>query len=129
VAICMDAMEHIPPEDWPGIMQNFYMVLQAGGWLYFTCDWDEPHKLEKSFQQAQALGFPVVYGEVVDELEAAYAQAVEGGPVLDESVYHYHPPLEQVRAWVTQAGFVIEEVGTGQEYHHILARKDPDNLH
>jgi 2-polyprenyl-3-methyl-5-hydroxy-6-metoxy-1,4-benzoquinol methylase len=122
-AICMDAMEHICPEDWPGIMRNFQKALKPGGLLYFTTDWDEPGKMESSYQRAQALGFPVVYGEVVDELEAAYAQAVAGGPVLDASVYHFHPPLQQVRAWVSQAGLTIIEVGTGSEYHHILARK------
>jgi 2-polyprenyl-3-methyl-5-hydroxy-6-metoxy-1,4-benzoquinol methylase len=121
-AICMDAMEHICPEDWPEIMRNFQKALKPGGWLYFTTDWEEAGKMESSHQRAQALGFPVVYGEVVDELEAAYAQAKAGGPVLDASVYHYHPPLEQVRAWVAQAGLAVEEIGTGSEYHHILAR-------
>jgi len=123
-AICMDAMEHICPEDWPGIMRNFQKALKPGGWLYFTTDWEEAGKMESSHQRAQALGFPVVYGEVVDELEAAYEQAKAGGPVLDASVYHFHPPLEQVQAWVTQAGLAIEEVGTGSEYHHILATKE-----
>ncbi len=123
-AICMDAMEHIPPEDWPGILRNFQMALKPGGVLYFTTDWDEPDVMERSYQRAQALGFPVVYGEVVDELEAAYEQAKTGGAVLDASVYHYHPPLEQVRAWVTQAKLEVVEIGTGSEYHHVLARKE-----
>jgi 2-polyprenyl-3-methyl-5-hydroxy-6-metoxy-1,4-benzoquinol methylase len=122
-AICMDAMEHICPEDWPGIMRNFQKALKEGGWLYMTTDWDEPERLESAFHQALAMGYPVVYGEVVDELEAAYAQALAGGPVLDASVYHFHPPFEQVRTWVDQAGLVMEEVGTGEEYYHILARK------
>jgi 2-polyprenyl-3-methyl-5-hydroxy-6-metoxy-1,4-benzoquinol methylase len=123
-AICMDAMEHICPEDWPGIMRNFQKALKPGGRLYFTVDWEEPDVMESSYQRAQALGFPVVYGEVVDELETAYEQAKAGGSVLDASVYHFHPPLEQVQAWVTQAGLAIEAVGTGSEYHHILATKE-----
>jgi 2-polyprenyl-3-methyl-5-hydroxy-6-metoxy-1,4-benzoquinol methylase len=127
-AICMDAMEHICPEDWPGIMLNFQQALMPGGRLYFTADWSEADVLERSYQQAQALGLPVVYGEVVDELEAAYAQAKAGGPVLDASVYHFRPPLEQVREWVTQAGLTIEETNTESEYHHILARKESANL-
>jgi 2-polyprenyl-3-methyl-5-hydroxy-6-metoxy-1,4-benzoquinol methylase len=122
-AICMDAMEHICPEDWPAIMHNFQGALKPGGRLYFTADWSEADVLERSYQRAQALGLPVVYGEVVDELESAYEQAVEGGPVVDASVYHFRPPLEQVREWVTQAGLTIEEIGTENEYHHILARK------
>lgn len=125
-AICMDAIEHICPEDWPGIMQNFQKALKPGGRLYFTADWEAADVMERSYQRAQALGFPVVYGEVVDELEAAYEQAKTGGPILDASVYHFHPPLEQVRAWVAQAGLAIEEIGTGSEYHHILARKEKE---
>ena len=122
-AICMDTMEHICPEDWPVILHNFQKALKPGGVLYFTVDWEEAEKMERSYQWARARGLPVVYGEVVDELDAAYEQAMAGGPALDASVYHYHPPLEQVRAWIAQAGLTIEEVGTGSEYHHILARK------
>ncbi len=45
------------------------------------------------------------------------------GERLDLSVYHYHPPLVQVHAWLNQAGFTIEEEGTGDEYAHLLTRK------
>jgi hypothetical protein len=38
-------------------------------------------------------------------------------------VYHYYPPLEQVRAWIDQAGLTIEEEGGGSAWYHILARK------
>jgi 2-polyprenyl-3-methyl-5-hydroxy-6-metoxy-1,4-benzoquinol methylase len=39
---CIDALEHICPEDWPGIVQNFRNALKPGGVLYFTVDrgWD-----------------------------------------------------------------------------------------
>jgi 2-polyprenyl-3-methyl-5-hydroxy-6-metoxy-1,4-benzoquinol methylase len=123
-AICIDAMEHICPEDWPGILENFRKALKPGGVLYLTVDWADADDMEKSYQRARARGLPVVYGEVVDELDAAYEQALSGGPVLDASVYHFHPPLEQVRAWLEKAGLVVEEIGTGNEYHHILASKN-----
>jgi cyclopropane fatty-acyl-phospholipid synthase-like methyltransferase len=121
-AICIDTMEHICPEDWPEILRNFQKALKPGGVLYLTTDWAEADELEASYQRSQARGLPVVYGEVADELDAAYEQAKTGGPVLDASVYHYHPPLEQVRAWIGQAGLTVEEIGAGSEYYHILAR-------
>jgi hypothetical protein len=31
--ICVDAMENVPPEDWPAICRNFARALQPGGWL------------------------------------------------------------------------------------------------
>ena len=70
--------------------------------------------------------------EVADQLDDFYAQAMAlealyekaiSGDKLDLSVYHYHPPMEQVRTWFDQAGLVIEEEGTGDEYAHLLARK------
>jgi 2-polyprenyl-3-methyl-5-hydroxy-6-metoxy-1,4-benzoquinol methylase len=35
-AICMDAMEHICPEDWPVILRGFQAALKPGGVLYFV---------------------------------------------------------------------------------------------
>ena len=40
-AICMDAMEHICPEDYPGILQGFQEALKPDGVLYFTADREE----------------------------------------------------------------------------------------
>jgi hypothetical protein len=79
------------------------------------------------------MGLPVVFGEVADELDEVYAQAMAlealderalSGERLDLSVYHYHPSMEQVRAWFDQAGLAIEEEGTEDEYAHLLARKN-----
>jgi 2-polyprenyl-3-methyl-5-hydroxy-6-metoxy-1,4-benzoquinol methylase len=36
--ICMDALEHICPEDWPGILARFQKALKPGGMLYVTVD-------------------------------------------------------------------------------------------
>jgi len=36
--ICMDAMEHICPEDYPEILRSFQVVLKPDGVLYFTAD-------------------------------------------------------------------------------------------
>jgi 2-polyprenyl-3-methyl-5-hydroxy-6-metoxy-1,4-benzoquinol methylase len=135
--ICMDAMEHICPEDWPGIVANFHKALRQGGVLYVTVDALKLPGDAKAYERAKAMGLPVVFGEVVDELDEVYSlamgmEAVEAaslGERLDLSVYHYHPSMEQVRAWFDQAGLAIEEEatekeGTGEGYVHVLARSN-----
>lgn len=128
--ICMDAMEHICPEDHPEILRGFQRALKPGGVLYFTADREEEpdFDLEMYFEQGKAAGLPIVFGEVADE--AAFMQALEQPDASDEltdrAVYHYYPPLAKVRAWIHQAGLVIEEEGPGSGFHHFLARKAPD---
>jgi hypothetical protein len=77
------------------------------------------------YQQAKAAGLPVLFGEVADE--AAFEQAMQQSDASDEltdrAVYHYYPPLRQVRAWIDQAGLKVEEDGPGSGFHHFLARK------
>ena len=125
--ICMDAMEHICPEDYPGILRGFQEALKPGGVLYFTADREEEpdFDLDVYYERAKALGLPVVFGEVADE--AAFEQAMEQTDVSDEltdrAVYHYYPPLEKVREWIDQAGLAIEEEGAGSGFHHFVVRK------
>ena len=130
-AICMDALEHVSPEDWPGILTRFQKALKPGGVLYVTveiADWEE---VRKAFGRAKALGLPVVFGEVVDELDASYAQVARldvptiHGEQADLAVYHYYPSPEQVRTWFNEAGLEIEDEGAGDRYAHLLARKQP----
>ncbi len=122
--ICMDAMEHISPEDWPVILGNFSQALKPGGPLYLTADSRDAAEIRASYDRGLAMGLPVVYGEIADEVEAAYQHALATGEVVDQCVYHFVPPLEQILAWLAQAGLAVTEVGEGGEYHHILARKD-----
>ena len=105
-AICMDAMEHVCPEDWPLVLSNFRRALKQGGFLYFTVEIQDEAEVKSAFEEAQKLGLPVLYGEWVND-----------------EVYHYYPSLEQVRKWVQQAGLVILEEGEGDGYHHFLMRK------
>jgi len=129
--ICMDAMEHVCPEDWPGILRRFREALKPGGVLYFTVDMtgEDKDKVEEAYERAKAHGLPVVFGEVADEVEEAYervkalGQPEVSGELSDPAVYHYHPSLEQVRAWIGQAGLAIEEEGTGNGYEHFVVRK------
>lgn len=125
-AICVDAMEHVCPEDWPGILMRFHRALKPGGVLYLTVEAPDWEEVRASYEKARAQGLPVVFGEVVDELDDAYTQvaAQENSAILggqaDRSVYHYHPSAEQVRTWLDQAGLSVEEEGSGNWYSHLL---------
>lgn len=105
-AICMDALEHVCPEDWLGIFGNFQKALKPQGHLYFTVEIIDPADIEQAFVKWQKLGVPVVYGELPEE----------------DEVYHYYPPMGQVRAWCRLAGFDLVEEGEGDGYHHFVWR-------
>jgi hypothetical protein len=69
----------------------------------------------------------VVFGELADKVEEAYERTL-GLPVAlaeeaDEAAYHYCPSMEQVRAWIGEAGLAIEEEGTASWYEHFVVRK------
>lgn len=126
--ICIDAMEHVSPEDYPRILCKFQEALRPGGVLYFTMDRADQGELEEAYERARAKGLPVVPGEVVDEVDAAYAQIKASdqpapGALADVAVYHFYPSLDQAREWIDQAGLAIEEEGAGSGYHHFVARK------
>jgi 2-polyprenyl-3-methyl-5-hydroxy-6-metoxy-1,4-benzoquinol methylase len=125
--ICMDAMEHVFPEDYPGIMRSFQEALKPGGVLYFTADREEEpdFDLVKYYEKAKALGLPVVFGEVADPeaFEEAMALPEVTGEQSDIAVYHYYPPLQKVREWIDQAGLAIEVEGAGGGFHHFVVRK------
>ena len=127
--ICIDAMEHVCPEDWPGILRGFRKALKPGGVLYLTLDLAEADEVEEAYERAKARGLPVVFGELADKVEEAYERVkalglpVVSGELADVAVYHYYPSLEQVRAWIGQAGLAIEEEGTGNGYEHFVVRK------
>jgi len=131
-ATCIDALEHVCPEDWPGILRRFQKALKSGGLLYFTVDRreaDEAEELQAAYERAKAKGLPVVYGEVADQVDELYERVKELGlsalpdELADFVVYHYCPSLEQVQVWLDRAGFAVEEEGTGKWYEHFVVRK------
>ncbi len=128
--ICVDALEHVCPEDWPGIVARFQEALRPEGPLYFTVEVPDWGEVNEAYQRAKAMGLPVVFGEVVYAVDAGYAQAdvldwqALPAEQVDASVYHYHPRLEQVRAWLDGEGLAIEEEGFGDGYAHFLVRKN-----
>lgn len=140
-AICIEALEHVFPEEWPVIVHGFREALKPGGMLYFTVDVLATDWLEEQYEKAKSRGLPVVFGEVAAEVDAAFEKvmAVENnGDVPDEltdsATYHYYPGVEQIRKWLEQAKFVIEVEGTGTftwgsddtwtaTYDHFVVRK------
>lgn len=111
--MCIDAMEFIPPEDWPVVLGSFRRALRPGGWLYLTVELAREDRVRRANAEARKAGHPVVEGEVIWEEPDGY--------------YHYYPAREQVRKWLTDAGFTIVEEAEGPwheegyAYQHVLA--------
>ena len=111
--MCVDAMEFVPPEEWPVVLERFRHALRRNGWLYLTVELVGPAEIRAANEEARAAGLPVVDGEVIWHDPDDY--------------YHYYPSIEQVRTWVRDAGFIIEDDtegawDEGYAYHHVLAR-------
>jgi SAM-dependent methyltransferase len=112
--LCLDAMEFVPPEDWPPVLERFRRALRPGGWLYLTVELAPADRVRAANQAARRSGLPVVDGEVIWD-----------GP---DGYYHHYPAVQQVRAWLTDAGFAIQQEAEGPwheqgyAYHHVLAR-------
>lgn len=102
--ICVDAMEMVFPEDWPLVLRRFAEALHTGGHLYCTVEQESDDELRTAFDAGQRLGLPLIFGE--------YAH--HGG-------YHFYPTGEQVRKWLAEAGFTVEETAEGDGYQHYLA--------
>jgi SAM-dependent methyltransferase len=147
-AICIDTLPHVFPEEWPVIMNRFREALKPGGLLYFTIeDASTMEGLEESYERAKAKELPVVFGEVVDDLEECFNIVMKTKPeeignlpagLQDKSVYHYNPSVGQVREWLEQERFEFEDMGKGivswgnkelnesltYTDYHIIVRKD-----
>ncbi len=104
--ICMDALENVPPEDWPLVLGNFQRALTDGGHVYFTVELADAGEIAEAVARGQAMGLPVVAGEWADG-----------------DVYRFYPSQVQVREWLGQAGLKVVEEGEGDDYRHVLARK------
>jgi len=129
-AICIDALEHVFPEDWPAIVHGFWQALKPGGVLYLTVDVSATDFLQESYERAQAQGLPVVFGEVAADVAQAFEKVMamgmdeDPGELEDQAVYHFYPSVEQVRQWLEQENFVIEAEEMGVKwYRHFLDRK------
>jgi SAM-dependent methyltransferase len=63
--LCVDAMEFVPPEDWPVVLERFHRALRPGGWLYLTVELAREDRVRAGNQAARRSGLPVVDGEVI----------------------------------------------------------------
>ncbi len=110
-AMCIDAMEHVPPEEWPLVLSNLRRAIRPGAYLYLTVEQVDRRRLERAFDEATAAGLPVVYGDRADD--------ATGG-------YHHYPSREQVLHWLDDAELAVVEEGDeeldGYGYHHLLVR-------
>lgn len=79
--LCIDAMENVGPEDWPGVVKGFAAVLRPGAPAYVTVELPE----DDIVMDEDAVTAPLVAGEVL-----------EGG------AYHFYPSADQAREWLTE---------------------------
>jgi SAM-dependent methyltransferase len=113
--MCMDAMEFIPPEDWPDVLRRFRSALRHGGLLYLTVELALEEGVRKANEDARRAGLPVV--------DAEWAEP--------DRFYHHYPSMDRVRTWVLESGFAIVDEAEGPwheegyAYHHVLAREVP----
>ena len=115
--LTIDAMQHIPPEDWPGVLANLHRAARPGGLVYLTVHELECHHLQQAFASLSACGLPAVRGEFA-------------GP--ETPGYHCCPGRDQAVDWFGQQGLTIAGDGFRQEngwgYRHFLLRTGPGSL-
>ncbi|MDP9482904.1 MAG: class I SAM-dependent methyltransferase [Chloroflexota bacterium] len=110
-AMTIDAMENVPPEEWPLVLANLHRAVRPGGSLYLTVEEVADEEIDAAFADSTARGVPAIRGEII-----------EG----DTAGYHYYPGREQVRRWL--AAERLDLVGDafdqqdGWGYWHLLLR-------
>jgi len=100
--LCVDALEYVGPEDWPGVAAGLAAVLADRAPAYVTVEQLPDGPLLPPADPRQ------VPGEVTD-----------GGG------YHYYPPRDQVLRWLAGAGFAVTDQADADYYWHLfLIRTD-----
>jgi SAM-dependent methyltransferase len=112
--VCIDAIEHVPPEDWPTVLGNLRRAVRAEGLVYLTIEAIDDAEHDVALAEAMRAGLPAVRGEHV-------------GP--DTGGYHFYPDRRQVEIWLDQAGLEVtdeaDEALDGYGYRHLLLRRRP----
>jgi SAM-dependent methyltransferase len=91
-AMVVDAMENVPPDDWPLVLGNIGAALKPGGHLFVTVEEQDDAVVDDAYRQLTTAGLPVVRGEII-----------EG----DVAGYHFYPGRRRVLAWLADAGFTL----------------------
>ncbi len=97
--LCVDALEYIAPEDWPGVAAGLAATLKPGAQAYVT---------------AEVAGSPLP--APVDPRQVP-GEHFEGGG------YHYYPARDRVRDWLAAAGFRIEDEQEADYYWHFFLER------
>jgi hypothetical protein len=101
--MCVDAMENVPPEQWPIVLTSLRRAVHDGGYLYLTV-------------------------ELTDDDALA---AVAGEDARRGGGYHFYPRLDQVRDWLADAGVgIVDEAHSpgghpSYSYQHFLGQSRP----
>ena len=107
--ITVDAMENIPPEDWPLVLAKLRQAVRPGGLMYMTVEEVRQSHIDWAFESLRARGLPAVRGELV-----------EG----DAAGYHYYPGRDQAVEWMRHEGLTIVDEAfrweNGWGYRHFL---------
>jgi len=112
--LTIDALENVPPEDWPTVLANLRTAATPDGLLYLTVEeWEDEAGKDAAFQSLRAAGLPAVRGEVI-----------EG----DVAGYHFYPDHGRVLTWIADSGLeVLDDVYVHAEadwgYRHLLLRR------
>jgi SAM-dependent methyltransferase len=96
----IDAMENVPPEDWPGVLANLHRAVRPGGHLYLTVEEGHQAVVDAAFESLVECGLPAVRGEVTEDGAAGY---------------HYYPGRERVLGWIAAEGLGL----VAEEYEHV----------
>ncbi len=104
--LCIDAMEYVPPEQWPDVARNLARAAKPGGLVYVTVELADPADVEAEYAAARDRGLPVVLGECV----------MGGG-------YHYYPGRDRALGWLADAGIAVDRDEIGDEYLHVIGRR------
>ena len=108
--LCIDAMENVPPEDWPAVLANLHRVLHPDGLLYLTIEEHDQADIDAANADGIARGLPLVPGEIL----------------FHGTDYHFVPTRSQVGAWISDEGLAIidqaDSPGEGYSYWHLLMR-------
>ena len=112
--LTVDAMENIPPEDWPLVLANLHRAVRPGGVMYLTVEEVEQAQIDQAFESLCVQGLPAVKGEIG-----------EG----DVAGYHYYPGRDQAIEWFAREGLAILDEDfrweDGWGYRHFLLRANP----
>jgi SAM-dependent methyltransferase len=110
-AITVDAMEHVPPEDWPVVLANLVRAVRAGAHIYLTLEEVDDDVIADAAVKAREAALPAVAGEVI-----------EG----DTAGYHFYPGRDRVRSWLDEQRLEIvaeaDDPLDGWAYWHLIVR-------